>query len=51
MSLMGYTADNVEDWQGTLLNVIYSKSCNDKQREVLKELSDFLDGLLVEGRV
>jgi hypothetical protein len=49
--MMGYTADDIDTFRGTLLNVIYSKVCNDKQGEVLKQLDNFLDGLLVEGHI
>lgn len=49
--MMGYTTDDLETYQGTLLNVIYSEVCNKKQGKVLQELSDFLDGLIVEGRI
>lgn len=49
--LMGYTEDDIDIFRGTLLNVIYSKVCNDKQGQVLKDLDGFLEGLLVEGRM
>ena len=51
MSLMGYEHDDIERFQGTLMNIWASGVCNKKQAEVMKELNDFLDGLLVEGRI
>lgn len=51
MGLMGYTEDDVDTFRGTLMNVYTSGVCNTKQAQVLKKLSDFLDGLLVEGHI
>jgi len=49
--MMGYTTDDIDKFQGTLMNVYASGVCNSKQAEVLKEIKDFFDGLLVEGRI
>ena len=49
--MMGYTQDDIEKFQGTLANVWSSGVCNKKQAEVLKEIQDFFDGILVEGRI
>ena len=49
--MMGYTEDDIDKFRGTLMNVYASGVCNAKQTEVLKEINDFLDGLLVEGRI
>lgn len=49
--LMGYTEENIETFRGTLMNVYASGVCNEKQKQVLMQLNDFLDGLIVEGRI
>lgn len=49
--MMGYEVDDIEKFQGTLSNVWASGVCNKKQAEVLKEIVDFLDGILIEGRI
>jgi hypothetical protein len=51
MTLMGYTEDDIDRFRGVLMNVYSMKSCNDGQAKVLQEISNFLDGLLVEGRI
>jgi hypothetical protein len=51
MLMMGYTKDDIDKFQGTLMNVYAMGVCNKKQAEVLKEIKDFFDGLLKEGRI
>jgi hypothetical protein len=49
--MLGYTIDDIDRFQGTLMNVYAMGVCNSKQAEVLKEIKDFFDGLRVEGRI
>lgn len=49
--LMGYTEDDIDTFRGVLMNIWASGVCNEKQKEIVMEISGFLDGLLVEGRI
>ena len=49
--MLGYTMYDIDKFQGTLMNVYASGVCNKKQAEVLKEVKEFFDGLVMEGRV
>jgi hypothetical protein len=49
--MLGYTIDDIDKWQGVLMNVYSMGKCNKKQSEVLKEVKEFFDGLVMEGRV
>ena len=49
--MLGYTIDDIDKFEGTLMNVYSSGVCNDKQAVVLKELMSFLDGLVASGYI
>lgn len=49
--MLGYTIDDIDKWQGVLMNVYSMGTCNKGQAEVLKEVKEFFDGLRMEGRV
>lgn len=49
--MLGYKLDDIDRFQGTLINVYASGVCNDKQAQVLKEIKSFLDGLVATGHI
>lgn len=49
--LSGYTKRDLTKFQNTLAKIITSGVLNEKQTKVLEQITDFLDMLLMEGRI